>query len=102
LQVDSSTFTITSNEVGYYLPWGGGRYRYYSGAYFHGYPASSVSGNVNSYSMQYVSQGYKFTTSSVNKQCNSLEYCIKWIAWNFRNVNLYVDGVLWTKANNET
>lgn len=108
LNIDTSTFTITSNSVPSYMVFstkpGAYYYRYYSGSYFYHYPCDTNSINVNSGSISYVTQGYVNGNVEINyhiQHFTSLEICIKFVARNFRNVNLYVDGVLWTKANNE-
>ena len=107
VNVDTSTFTITSNTVASpmifstrYQQYG---HRYYQGSYFYGYPCSSNSINVGTYSSTIGTQGYNSGDTSVSFSSQYLTTtfdCVKWVAQNFRNINLYVDGVLWSKANN--
>ena len=55
--------------------------------------------------LSYVNQGYisgYLQLNLTNQNFTSLDYCVKYVAANYRNVNLYVDGVLWTKANNDS
>ena len=107
VNVDTSTFTITSNTVASpmifstrYQQYG---HRYYQGSYFYSYPCSSNSINVGTYSSTIGTQGYNSGDTSVSFSSQYLTTtfdCVKWVAQNFRNINLYVDGVLWSKANN--